>query len=428
MIGLDESRGKSFRLSELQKAAESKSHSRSRSISPHERRLSPSMDIPKNPKEDNFGRTIAWLNDFTAKKDQVLARARSGKETPPKYLSKYEDRSFSPKHEPSPKPSLKSSPAAVSEKNIAPTPKTPKREGILKPASPSYKATKMKSLKDEISQMLGELEKSVSTPSIHQPTSRPDNSFKRELEVAEEPRAEKPRWFEQDNYPQLDISKSQTITEPFVHTPVQFPTFTYDKEPSEHDISYQKDSKNQKGEYYVLKRNYDSLVTVMQEQEELRASQEAKIDTLETELSEIKTTYELQLDDLKLENNRLKQQLRIIKESHEMSEIFDMYEMEIQRLNSHITAMRLTINDTVEKLERAHEPASEISDGIEESVILQKQRRNALQEIRNNIKKQMKELTEKDYELAELKKQQRKWETSRKCLANVTKRTGKLQL
>jgi hypothetical protein len=416
VIGLDESRGKSFRLSELQKAAESKPNSRSRSISPHERKLSPSMEIPKNPKEDNFGRTIAWLNDFTAKKDQVLARARSGKDTPPKYLSKYEkeDRSFSP--------------MAVSEKNIAPTTKTPKREGILKPASPSYKATKMKSLKDEISQMLGELEKSVSTPSIHQTTSRPDHSFKRQVEEAEEPRVEKPRWFEQDNYPQLDISKSQTITEPYIHTPVQFPTFTYTKEPSEHDISYQKDSTNQKGEYYVLKRNYDSLVTVMQEQEELRASQEAKIDTLESELSEIKTTYELQLDDLKLENNRLKQQLRIIKESHEMSEIFDMYEMEIQRLNSHITAMRLTVNDTVEKLERAHEPASETSDVIEESAILQRQRRNALQEIRNNIKKQMKELSEKDYELAELKKHQRKWETSRKCLANVTKRTGKLQL
>lgn len=437
MIGLDESKNKAFRLSEIQKGVDSRTQSRSRSISPQDRRASPSMIIPKNPKEDNFGRTIAWLNDFTAKKDQVMARARSTRDTPSKYLQKpYEidDReSVSPK-QPTPKSSVRSSPVAISEKNLAPTPKTPKREGILKPASPSYKATKMKSLKEEISQMLGELEKSVSTPQIPSSTSRPDSSFTRtQDEKFDQPDLDKQSWYDQDRFSHKEVQKSQAITEQFTHTPVQFPTFTYKKEPSDIDLSYQKESTyekdvNSKGEYYVLKRNYDSLVTIMQEQEELRANQEGKIESLENELCEIKTTYELQIDDLRLENNRLKQQYRIIKESHEMSEIFDMYEMEIQRLNSHITAMRLTINDTVEKLERAHENQGDNCDGSEESIILQKQRRTALQEIRNTIKKQAKELIEKDSELAEFRKMQRKWNTSRKCLANVTKRTGKLQL
>lgn len=426
-IEFNESKSKAFRLSEIHKGADSRTHSRSRSISPYDRRILPCADIPKNPKEDNFGRTIAWLNDFTAKKDQVMARVKSSKETPSIYVQKpYEkdDRSsVSPKQQATPKGSVRSSPAPISEKNLAVTPKIPKREGISKPASPSYKATKMRNLKEEISQMLGDLENSVSTPQIHQSMTR-----------TEDEKVERPILQKRDRFSDQEVTNYKSKKNQLTHTPVQFSTFTYKNEPSDLDLSYQKESaydkdiSNQKDEYYVLKQNYDSLVTILQEQEELRANQEAKIGLLENELTEVKTTYELQVDDFKLENNRLKQQLRIIKESHEMSEIFDMYEMEIQRLNSHITAMRLTINDIVNQLESAHENQVDNTDGIEQSFILQKQRRNSLQEIRSTIKKLMKELTEKDTELAEFRKMQLKWNTSRKCLVNVTKRTGKLQL
>jgi len=176
-----------------------------------------------------------------------------------------------------------------------------------------------------------------------------------------------------------------------------------------------------KGEYYLLKRNYNSLVDTLKDQEQTKSSQEETIQNLKNELEELKTSYELHTEDLNLHNKQLKHKLKLV-QSAEVAPIVEMYELEIQKLNSKIKTLR---NEVVTHLDTPTLPGD--SQSLDEAQIMAKKHHKQLKELTQTVKKLQNEVNQKEQELEELKKQQRKWNMNRKCLETVSKRSDQLQ-
>nr|CCA18621.1 conserved hypothetical protein [Albugo laibachii Nc14] len=81
----------------------------------------------------------------------------------------------------------------------------------------------------------------------------------------------------------------------------------------------------------ILRRNYDALLQIVQEQQKLR--QLAQTDAQESKLreQETKTLLEIQMENLKLEIVALKRKLRMHEQTSNWAKVFDDYECEIER-------------------------------------------------------------------------------------------------
>lgn len=180
-----------------------------------------------------------------------------------------------------------------------------------------------------------------------------------------------------------------------------------------------------KGEYFVLKRNYDSLVSVLKQQEEDRMRQASHIEDLQHEIDETKAAFEVDLETFKLENVTLKQKLRQIQEARDWTVVCDLYESEVDRLNRQIREGREEVVAILAQMEKEQRRTSE--DGVEEAAVLQKEQKQTIFDLRNQVKRTQLQLQTLEDEVARLKKQERRWKLNRKGLESISKRTGDLQ-
>ena len=180
-----------------------------------------------------------------------------------------------------------------------------------------------------------------------------------------------------------------------------------------------------KGEYFVLKRNYDSLLSVLKQQEEDRMRQASRIEDLQHEIDETKAAFEVDLETFRLENITLKQKLRQVQEAKDWTVVCDLYESEIERLNRQVREGREEVVAILAQMEKEQRRGSE--GGVEEAAVLQKEQKQTIFELRNQVKKTQIQLQALEDEISSLKKQERRWKLNRKGLESISKRTGDLQ-
>jgi chromosome segregation ATPase len=180
-----------------------------------------------------------------------------------------------------------------------------------------------------------------------------------------------------------------------------------------------------KGEYFVLKRNYDSLISVLKQQEEDRMRQVSHIEDLQHEIEETKAAFEVDLETYKLENIALKQKLRQIQEAKDWTTVCDLYESEIDRLNRQVKEGREEVIALLGQMEKEQRKGN--IEGVEEAAVLQKEQKMTILDLRNHLKKTQNQLQLLENEIASLKKQERRWKLNRKGLESISKRTGDLQ-
>lgn len=90
----------------------------------------------------------------------------------------------------------------------------------------------------------------------------------------------------------------------------------------------------------ILRKNYDALLQIVQEQQKLR--QIAQTDAQESKLreQETKTLLEIQMENLKLEIVALKRKLRMHEQTSNWAKVFDDYECEIERQRNGLSRLQ----------------------------------------------------------------------------------------
>ena len=187
------------------------------------------------------------------------------------------------------------------------------------------------------------------------------------------------------------------------------------------------EAKVHKGEYFVLKRNYESLLVVLKEQEEERMRQAAVIEDLQHEIQETKAAFEVDLETYKLENMGLRQKLRTVTEAKDWTVVCDMYETEIDKLTQQVRLGRDEVVALLQQVEKAQRrDSTELA--VDEVAVLQKEQKQTVAELRGMVRKLQGQLQALEGELSELKKQERRWKLNRKGLETISRRTGDLQV
>ena len=142
------------------------------------------------------------------------------------------------------------------------------------------------------------------------------------------------------------------------------------------------------------------------------------------EIQEIKAMYELEIENLKLENCNLRQKLRTVQDNSNFIGIFNIYEEEIKRLEASIKVLREEYVKNIALIERNIEI---INNDDEEISILQRKHKTSVKDLLNIIKTLENKILEKEKEHSEIKKNERKWNLSRKCFENVSKKSMALE-
>ena len=98
-----------------------------------------------------------------------------------------------------------------------------------------------------------------------------------------------------------------------------------------------------RGEYYLLKNNYDNLKEIFKEQEVIRKEEEKKGREIRENLEELKAKYEIDTQNYKLDVNALQKKISVLEESTHYSDVLSLYNSQIDKLNSLVSQLRMDI-------------------------------------------------------------------------------------
>lgn len=149
-----------------------------------------------------------------------------------------------------------------------------------------------------------------------------------------------------------------------------------------------------------------------------------KEDLHENEMQEMKTTYELEMENIKLENLGLRQKLRSIQESSSLTGIFNIYEDEIRKLEAAVKSLR---EDHISNLASIEKNIDLVNNSTDEMSILQVKHKKSIKDLTSYIKSLESNLLITEKESSELKKNERRWQMSKKCFENVTRKSVVLE-
>ena len=156
-------------------------------------------------------------------------------------------------------------------------------------------------------------------------------------------------------------------------------------------------SPENKGEYFVLKRNYETLMVTLHEKDDVIHKQRLKISQLTDEVEEGKVNSEIVVEDLKLQNNKMKQKLRKVEAAHGIEEIVQVYEDEITQLLKRNNSLRSDVVEYIKSIEEYEVPDNDVSYT------------HAGQNLLKQMKQLQKNLSKTENQLANLKREQRHW-------------------
>lgn len=99
-------------------------------------------------------------------------------------------------------------------------------------------------------------------------------------------------------------------------------------------------SKIQATEAALLRKNYDALLTIVQEQQQLREAAEAKAAEAVHELDEVRASFEVQIENMKLVHVSLRSKVRALEKQSALPKVFEQYEQELQALSKEVQQLR----------------------------------------------------------------------------------------
>lgn len=99
-------------------------------------------------------------------------------------------------------------------------------------------------------------------------------------------------------------------------------------------------TKIQATEAALLRKNYDALLTIVQEQQQLREMAEANAAEAVHDLDEVRASFEVQIENMKLSNVALRSKVRALEKQSALPKVFDQYEQELQLLLKEVQQLR----------------------------------------------------------------------------------------
>lgn len=99
-------------------------------------------------------------------------------------------------------------------------------------------------------------------------------------------------------------------------------------------------TKIQATEAALLRKNYDALLTIVQEQQQLREAAEAKAAEAAHDLDEVRASFEVQLENLKLLNVSLRSKVRALETHSALPKVFEQYDQELHALLTEVQQLR----------------------------------------------------------------------------------------
>uniref|UniRef100_K3WGT2 Uncharacterized protein n=1 Tax=Globisporangium ultimum (strain ATCC 200006 / CBS 805.95 / DAOM BR144) TaxID=431595 RepID=K3WGT2_GLOUD len=90
----------------------------------------------------------------------------------------------------------------------------------------------------------------------------------------------------------------------------------------------------------LLRKNYDTLLTIVQEQQHLREAAEARAAEAVHDLEEVRASFEVQVGNLKLANVALRSKVRSLEKQSALPRVFEQYEQELQSLLKEVQQLR----------------------------------------------------------------------------------------
>lgn len=90
----------------------------------------------------------------------------------------------------------------------------------------------------------------------------------------------------------------------------------------------------------LLRKNYDTLLTIVQEQQQLREVADAKAAEAVHDLEEMRAVFEVQIENMKLANVALRSKVRSLEKQSALPKVFDQYEQELQSLLKEVQQLR----------------------------------------------------------------------------------------
>lgn len=145
-----------------------------------------------------------------------------------------------------------------------------------------------------------------------------------------------------------------------------------------------------------------------------------RMQIFQQEIEELRVSNEVEIENLKLENCNLKQKIRILQENSEFLQIFDMYELEIAKLEKVIKSLRDEQVNALAVFENSVEIIEKTEGEIE---TLQRKYKLALKDSVKYSKSLETSLLNHEKDLNLIKKNERKWLLSRRCFENMSKKT-----
>ncbi|GLD99358.1 hypothetical protein PINS_up008077 [Pythium insidiosum] len=90
----------------------------------------------------------------------------------------------------------------------------------------------------------------------------------------------------------------------------------------------------------LLRRNYDALLTIVQEQQRLREAAESRAADAVRDHEELRAQHELQIENLKLEAANLRRKLRALERQSPAATVFEHYEQDVESLHREVQQLR----------------------------------------------------------------------------------------
>ncbi|PRP88240.1 viral A-type inclusion protein [Planoprotostelium fungivorum] len=164
----------------------------------------------------------------------------------------------------------------------------------------------------------------------------------------------------------------------------------------------------------LLKRNYQTALNVIKEEENTKAAYEEVIEEVKLEMEELRLEHEVKAEMMTLRNK-----LKRLEEGSNYSDVFSLYEMEQERLQAEIMHLRNDNQKLEEKLETAQNEDMPQERG---------NRKNPSGTLLNSLKKSLQEakaeIRELQLERENFKKQERVALMQQRTLESISKKTA----
>ncbi|DBA04022.1 TPA: hypothetical protein N0F65_009369 [Lagenidium giganteum] len=172
-------------------------------------------------------------------------------------------------------------------------------------------------------------------------------------------------------------------------------------------------SKVQAMDAALLRKNYDALLNIVQEQQQLREAAETRAAEATHDLEEQRATFEVQIENMKLENVRLRAKVRTLEKRTHVAKVFDQYDHDMQLLMKELQHLR-SQNVTLE-LKLASTTGSPIQGNA-----------TGLTDLKRKYQQAVDEKYELEQQIIEFKKKERHFLVHSKLVGETTKRVDQL--